>query len=462
MYRGEKLQGSLLELSAPPTATEMGKLHALLLNFLNWAPLPPATPKALAETLAPLCGLLRKQVNEALQDENSNLHLLSKNIKENLFPDAEQFEFADIYAQTLTYALLLAKLSGASPLTADEAVKKLSSGHALLSSVLQNMAHPAARAEVDTAVSMLERIIDAVEPAKLQKRGDPWLYFYEDFLAVYDKKLRNDRGVYYTPTEVIQCQVRLAGQLLKERFKKPLTFADPEVVFLDPAAGTGAYPLAAVEYALSDAFARYGEGLVAGHATTCAGNIHAFELLVGPYAVAHLRLSQALTGYGATLPKDGVRVYLTDTLESPHREVPPSNLYAKTLTDEHKRAAQVKKKKRVWVMLGNPPYDREEHDPSKPVKKHERKGGWVRHGDLENKKHDEEKLRPILQDFIETAQRMGQGVHIHNLYNDYVYFWRWALWKMFENEEPEASGPGILSFITASSYLRGPAFVGLR
>jgi hypothetical protein len=64
----------------------------------------------------------------------------------------------------------------------------------------------------------------------------------------------------------------------------------------------------------------------------------------------------------------------------------------------------------------------------------------------------------ILQGFIAPLSETGDGVHAKNLYNDYVYFWRWALWKVFETLSPR----GIVSFITAASYLRGPGFAGMR
>lgn len=187
-------------------------------------------------------------------------------------------------------------------------------------------------------------------------------------------------------------------------------------------------------------------------AARMARNIHAFELLVGPYAVAHLRLSERVMDAGGTLPDDGVHVYLTDALESPNAE-PPGRfpLVARELTEEHERALAVKKDTEVLVCFGNPPYNRQQIDPSDAGV--ERKGGWVRNGDDENE-------RPLLEDFLEPAREAGAGVHLKNLYNDYVYFWRWALWKVFEaRDEP---GPGIVSFITASSYLRGPGFVGMR
>lgn len=303
-------------------------------------------------------------------------------------------------------------------------------------------------------VDILERTIRAVDPALLHGRGDPWLYFYEDFLSIYDPKLRNNYGVYYTPVEVIGVQVRLVSQVLERKFSKSLSYADDGVVFLDPAAGTAAYPLAAIEHALSIVGQRFGEGMIAAKATDCAQNFYAFEILVGPYAVAHLRLTKLIIDEGGSLPEEGIRVFLTDTLESPHADPPKPPLFAKILTEEHRRAQQVKNRTRVLVCMGNPPYDREQDDAG-DIPSGQRKGGWVRHRDPSTPNAE-----PLLEDFVRPALEAGAGVHLKNLYNDYVYFWRWALWKLFEN--PIASGPGIVSFITASSYLRGPGFIGMR
>lgn len=452
------------------------RLLALLTDFIQWEPIVPTTPKALAEALAPLCRMLRDDVAEALEDDTSSLRELSKEIREALFPNASHRDFSDTYAQTLTYALLLARLLGETRLTAESAAKKLDSGHKLLADVLRHMAHEHARREVATAVDVLERVIGAVDPARLARKGDPWIYFYEHFLEAYDPKLRKDRGVYYTPAEVVLCQVRLADELLRTRFGKDKGYADEGVVFLDPAAGTAAYPLAMIEHALAQVEKDWGAGMVAGAAGELAKNTHAFEILVGPYAVAHLRISEAIRAHGGTVPKDGLPVYLTDTLESPNADAPAGGIFSKSLTDEHKRAIRIKREVQVLVCMGNPPYDREQaEDPANPTPVAQRKGGWVRFGDREAQKgragkdvadkgedqsSEDASDEGILKDFLVPAKAAGQGVHLKNLYNDYVYFWRWALWKLFEN--PKAAGPGIVSFITASSYLRGPGFVGMR
>ena len=282
-------------------------------------------------------------------------------------------------------------------------------------------------------------------------KGDPWLYFYEDFLAAYDPKMRKDRGVYYTPVEVVQAQVRLVAQLLEERFDADFSFVNEKVITLDPGAGTGTYILAALQHGLHRVEQEKGPGMRANFATQAAQNLHAFELLVGPYAVAHLRLTQQILAEGGQMPPDGVHVYLTDTLESPYQPPPQYHMLYKELGEEYKRAQRVKADVPVLVVIGNPPYDRQQIE-AEEAGLVRRKGGWVRFG--EGGKEGE----GYPQDFLKPLEALGWGVHAKNLYNDYVYFWRWALWKVFENK----GGPGIVSFITASSYLRGPGFAGMR
>lgn len=477
LYRSGEQIGKTVRLSQNITLSNVeiaidtaDKLLLLLKNFLSWSPVSPSTPRALASTLAPLCRYLRTQVLDALKDPDSNLSLLSKDWRVYLFPDADDHQFADAYAQTLTYALLLAHLSGAGDLSIHTAAKTIKSGHALLSDALRILGDDNASASIDVSVSWLQRVIRAVDINKfsagigavdVHKIGapaaaDPWLFFYEDFLAEYDPKMRKDRGVYYTPIPVVLTQVRLVGELLESRFAASASFVDEKVVTLDPAAGTGTYVLTALDHALDRLGEAKGAGMRVSGATTAARNVHAFELLVGPYAVAHLRVTQKILGEGGTLPADGVHVYLTDTLESPHA-TPPGHLplALKPLSEEHKRAQRVKAQTKVLVCIGNPPYDRQQIEDGEEVV---RKGGWVRFGDAG------EVDSSLLADFIRPLQESGDAKHAKNLYNDYVYFWRWALWKVFENAgaTDAEGGPGIVSFISASSYLRGPGFKGMR
>ena len=380
--------GSPVTLSSDPTrnggaavtSADAVALLGLLADFLGWGPVVPSTPRALAALLAPLTRVLR---DEVLADvaEHGVTEALATEWRATLFPEADDATFADGYAQTFTYALLLARLEGAaSPLNAETAAKELDADHALLAQALRVLGQDATKAAIGMPVGLLERVIGAVDPVKLSKTKDPWLYFYEDFLAAYDPVQRNNRGVYYTPIQVVGAQVRLAQHLLTDRLGKPTGFADADVVVLDPAAGTGTYPLAIVAAAVSNAEA-LGAGIIAEITSQLADNLNAFELLVGPYAVTHLRLSRALTDAGATLPKAGVNVFLTDTLAAPGAEglaaardsVPEE---ARGRTEAGVPSSIKSPETRVTVVIGNPPYDRDTTGTEKGIR---RKGGIVRY-----------------------------------------------------------------------------------
>lgn len=459
-------------------------VERLLREFLSWQPIIPVDSEGnielrrFAGLLAPLCRMLRDDVTEALKDTNSPLAQLARDWRQLLFPEASDEQFADAYAQTVTFALLLGRGEGADPLTLESAQKALSSQHSLLSRALQVLTDPAARAEMSASVDLLLRIIGVLPSLTLTSPDNPWLYFYEDFLAIYDPGLRRDEGAYYTRPEVVRAQVRLIDDLLVNRLGNPLGFADPGVITLDPGVGTGTYHLGVIEHALRRVEVAEGAGAVPGRATALAANLYGFEKMVGPFAVAELRVTRALRDRGATLPEGGPHIYLTDTLESPYAKPPLVPLFIKPIAEQHAKALNVKSKVPVIVCLGNPPYDRHPAVDVQDERSLPRCGGWVRFGDplphnsRENQKGNavalktpksiltERENRSILRDFTYPALHAGHGVHLKWLYNLYVYFWRWALWKVFEHET--ATGPGVVSFISASSYLFGDAFCGMR
>jgi hypothetical protein len=445
-------------------------LERLFRSFLGWRPIVPHAPAGLAKYLAPLARFLRSEVENALSISGSAIELLANEWRQFFFPDADNAKFADAYAQTVTYAMLLARLSGAIKLDPAVAAKTLDKNNGLLARTLELLGQAEARKELVVGFEMLQRSLEALDPHDfLKSKPDLWLYFYEDFLSAYDPKLRKDYGVYYTPREVVELQVRLATELLEKRFGKKLGFADDGVVFLDPAVGTGTYLVAAIKHGLEKVRNRSGPGAVPPRARQMAANMHGFEVLVGPYAVAHLRLTQALEGamndakaaVGEPDEKLAKRLnfYLADTLESPNA-APPGGLTLtyRALTREHEEARKVKQGGDILVCLGNPPYDRQQIDLYDTTT--QRKGGWVRFGDQVKgaARQEEQGERAIFRDFTEPATKAGAGVHLKNLYNDYVYFWRWALWRLFEQQKCG----GIITFITASSFLGGPAFVGMR
>lgn len=429
-------------------------LFQLFAKFTSWTPIIPEKPKVLAGFLAPYCGLIRDEVLDALKDSESPMHKLKDEIKNLLFPEADEAQFADAYAQTVVFALLLAQMEGADVVSLSDAYDTLSAHHLLLSRSLQFLTDPLALKEISSSVELTQRVIHEIPKVALKGesgKDDPWLFFYEDFLAAYDPKLRKESGVYYTPVEVVRCQVRLIDEILGKNFGKDLGFVESGVATLDPGLGTGTYLLAIVDHALRRVGEEEGDGAVKGAARSLVRNLHGFEWMVGPYAVAQLRFTRALTAHGASLPKEGPGIYLTNTLESPHTKPPAPPLFHQPIAQEHERALKIKDVEPVLVCLGNPPYGRH-----RAATKDNRAttGGWVRHKDKSDP------APPILEDFLEAARKAGHGKHLKNLYNHYIYFIRWSLWKVFEHKT--AVGPGIVSFITASSYLDGDAFVGVR
>ena len=467
LYRSGESRGRIVRLDDEPT--ERGRkavtkdnadaLGALFRDFLGWNPIVPHQPRRLAEYLAPLTRFLRAEVEAALSDPTSAAALLAGEWRQYFFPDADDGQFADAYAQTVAYALLLARLSGADDLDPAAAAATLGRNNGVLALALERLGQREAREELRVGFELLQRSLMALDPHEFLKTDpDIWLYFYEDFLAAYDPKLRKDYGVYYTPRQVVELQVRLVSELLESRFGKTAGFADDGVIFLDPAVGTGTYPVAAVKHGLARVRERYGAGAVPARAAQMARNMHGFEILIGPYAVAHVRLTQALESEGAVLG-DRLNIYLADTLGSPN-VAPPGGLTLtyRALTQEHEAARRVKSEGEILVCLGNPPYDRQQIEEGDEAT--QRKGGWVRFGDhiAGGARQEEQGERAILRDFTEPVSEAGAGVHIKNLYNDYVYFWRWALWRLFEQQ----NCGGVVSFITASSYLSGPGFIGMR
>ena len=239
----------------------------------------------------------RSDVLNALKDPNSNLSSLVKDWRALFVPrDQMTLRLPMPTPKPSRTPYCRAYLTGEATITVPGAVQQIRAHHAFLSDVLKVLGDERAQQGIEIPIQLLERLIAAVDPVALRKKGegDPWLYFYENFLAEYDPKLRNDRGVYYTPIGVVQVQVRLVAELLETKFDLHFSFANEKVITLDPAAGTAMYLLAALERALDEVEkCVVGRGMRQSAATHAAKNMHGFEIMVGPYTVAHLRLAQA-------------------------------------------------------------------------------------------------------------------------------------------------------------------------
>lgn len=185
---------------------------------------------------------------------------------------------------------------------------------------------------------------------------DPIVHFYETFLAAYDPKLREIRGVYYTPEPVVSYIVRSVEILLRTKLGKAKGLAEDNVLILDPAVGTGTFLYSAVENIRSK-FDKQ-KGAWNSYVGECLLNrIFGFELLMAPYAIAHLKLSMQLQNSGYSFrSKQRLGIYLTNTLE--HADHKTENFFAKWIAEEANAATEIKRDKPILVILGNPPYAR--------------------------------------------------------------------------------------------------------
>lgn len=451
-------------LAAPP------ELLTLLAAFYDWNPIPPRTPRQLAETAARLCRLLRDEVAEQLEREAPGLTGLKEDWRRLLFPAATDAEFADGYAQAVTFGLLMAKARGISLAGGiEEAARVLRKSNSLIGSALRLLTEEADEAHtLDTSLKTLTAVLDVVEWDRLSK-GEPeaWLYFYELFLQQYDTALRKRTGSYYTPPEIVTGMVRLVDEALRApaRFNLARGLASPEVTLADPAVGTGTFLLGVLQSIRQTVEADEGAGAVAAEITAALGRLIGFELQFGPFAVAQLRVLAELIDLVTADAEEAteelhkalsaeLRLYITDTLADPDEETPWIPTGMAGIAESRRAANKVKRHEAITVVIGNPPY-------KEKARGH---GGWV---------EDRGKgLAAPLDDWQPPAD-WGVGAHAKHLRNLYVYFWRWAAWKVFGGdayrggaEAAEAADwtrrKGIVCFITVAGFLNGPGFQKMR
>jgi hypothetical protein len=222
-------------------------------------------------------------------------------------------------------------------------------------------------------------------------------------------------------------------------------FADERVETIDPAMGTGTFIQAIIQRAANQIEEEHGPGMVRGLVTDLAKRLVGFELQTGPFAVAELRASDLLRATGATPPKDGMHLYVTDTLDDPYAEIEQLASGLGAISDSRRKASIIKRDRPVTVVIGNPPYR----------ERAEGEGGWVEMGSEADRKKGK-KRHAVLDDF--RAEENGRAEYV--LKNLYVYFWRWGTWKVFDALPDERIG--VVTFITTSGYIRGPGFKGMR
>ena len=455
-HDGAFAQTVVLEASRLHRAPAGVALEALLTDFLRWRPAPITNVLALVRAIAPLTRLLRGEVIDQLADERRAVAQgasesaqpflgLAKDWRALLFPTASDEVFADGYAQSVTFALLLARTEdiGLSGSLHEIGTALGGAEHSLMGRALQLLTDHVA-ADFAVTLRLLTRVIGAVNWQRVQAgKRDAYLYLYEDFLDHYDNDLRKQSGSYYTPAEVVAQMVRLAEEALETRFERPAGFADPEVWTVDPAMGTGTYLHEIIARVSAAVEAREGKGTVPAAVASLAERLVGFEQQMGPYAVAELRTSGLLHGLEAPLPLSGMRLYVADTLDDPNAEITQLGSGLELIAASRRQANDIKRRAHVTVVIGNPPYR----------ERAEGLGGWVESGDR----------TPGSVAPLEAFRAEGNGLSEYVLKNLYVYFWRWATWKVFDAHRDLPDGDtGIVCFITTSGYLRGPGFKGMR
>lgn len=416
----------------------------LIADFLSWQPIPPKTARELATIAARLCRYLRDEVVEQLAVKNAKLSELKDDWKALLFPDADDARFADGYAQAVTFGLLMAKsrkLSLADGL--DDVAKALGKTNTLIGTALRLLTEQ--DLSLGPSLDTMVRVLDVVDWDTIAKGdAEAWLYFYEDFLDVYDRRLRKLTGSYYTPPEVVQAMVRLCDEALRStsRFGVAQGLAGDQVHIADPATGSGTFLLAILRAVAARVEADEGGGAVAGRITEAAKRMYGFELQFGAFAVAQLRLLAEMIA----LEADGSPgLFVTDTLSDPYADIEAGQGIYREISRSRRDANAVKRAQPITVVIGNPPYK----------EKAKGKGGWIESG-------SGNRAAP-LQDW-QPPLAWKAGAHAKHLRNLYVYFWRWAAWKVFQQGagNPSEKLSGMVCYITVAGFLNGPGFQKMR
>ena len=444
------IETSGAKLAAPDTLT------ALFSSFLRWQPNSPKSVPELAKTSARLCRLLRDEVMEHLLQGHGTLKQLHKDWRDLLFPNAEDAQFADGYAQAVTFGLLMAR---ANDISLKDGVRiaaiHLQESNSLIGTALGLLIQSKENQKLlSTSLDTMTRVLQVVNWANISKgHADAWLYFYEDFLAVYDNTLRKRTGSYYTPPEVVNAMVRLVDEALKSPlFDRPAGLASPDVTIADPAVGTGTFLLGVLRKIAENAKESEGAGSYKGVVRAAAKRLFGFELQFGPFAVAQLRLQAEMRALLDVKTGDvpDVNLYITDTLGNPFVEDEYLPQTVEAIAVSRREANKVKRGQPITVVIGNPPYKN----------KAKGMGGWVEKG------YGAEHAAPM--DWWTPPAAWGVGAHTHHLKNLYVFFWRWAALKVFGSGWEQATGEksedrsGIICFITAAGFLNGPAFQRMR
>ena len=473
------------------------------------------TTKELASELARLATGIRRNTLAILKSESERgaLQKELKAFKDSLIHDLDEESFADMYAQTITYGLFTAANSRTPPdaecmtpeertaVTASDLAAVVPKTNPFLKETLERFLLIGGRkGMMDFDELGIHSVVDLLNDPKtdleavrrdfnsLRSGEDPVIHFYESFLAAYNKKLRFQRGVFYTPQPVVSYIVRSVHELLQTEFgladgladtttwgemlkkhpamklppltdepgeKRPISPGEMFVQILDPATGTATFLVEVIDVVFNHLKAKWGKGgqaampmlqdVKTGHCklftdywnlyvpAALLPRLHAFELMMAPYAIAHMKIGLKLgeTGYrfGTEVR---ARIYLTNALEPWVKQLPLIGFDA--LAHEAAEVNEIKRHKRFTVVIGNPPYAQYSMNLNEAAKAHIEKFRFA----------NAKKIR------ARNALQLER-----NLNDDYVKFLGFG-------SELLPHGAGILGMITNRMFLDSESLVGLR
>jgi len=432
----------LNRLRTTPPVEKPDELHALLDRFLGFS-LPKAfTAESLAVELAKRTRFLRDVVAQQLQQEKDAPGVLAgffEAFQTYLIGTLTPEDFADLFAQTITYGLFAARTRAGDGFSRRAAFDGIPHTIGVLRGLFRFISLGDLPEQLAWCVDDIAEVLAVADTPGILDRyyhegkgSDPIVHFYETFLAQYDPAERERRGVYYTPEPVVGYIVRSLHGLLKTEFGKCDGLASDGVTLLDPAAGTMTFVARAAQQAVAEFEAKYGAGgredFIRRHILK---NFYAFELMMAPYAVGHLKMGFFLEELGHRLTdEERVPFYLTNTLDN--EELEQSRLPGfSALAEESRLAGVVKKQTPILVILGNPPYSGESSNV----------GEWI---------------RGLIADYKQVDGKPLGEKNPKWLQDDYVKFLRFAQWKV------DQAGRGVVGMITNHGYLDNPTFRGMR
>ncbi len=452
LYRNGELTDRVLisrpfiihKLKTIPPVEKEAEFFNLLEKFFSFSLPKVYDAKTLAIELAKRTRFLKDEVitQELNEEERRGKGFILgfyEAFRKYLISGLSKEDFADLYSQTITYGLFAARTRSENSFNRKLAYDNIPRTIGILRDVFKFVSLGDLPKQMEWIIDDISEVLSVTDANKILhqyfhegKGKDPVVHFYETFLTEYDPQTREKRGVYYTPEPVVSYIVHSLHNILKDDFNRKDGFVSNSVTVLDPAAGTLTFLAEASKLAVDEFIHKYGEGgkekFIKEHILK---NFYAFELIMAPYAVGHLKMSFLLEELGYRLHEDDrFKLYLTNTLEM--EELAQTELPGmSSLSEESHLAGKVKKEQPILVILGNPPYSGHSTNI----------GDWI---STEIKAYYKVDGKPLGEKNPKWLQ------------DDYVKFIRFAQWKI------DKAGEGVLGFITNHSYLDNPTFRGMR